>query len=80
MAEFGAMHACGGQAQRLQEMIELGHGPARDNGQRAVQAGVQRAQRANQFGLDLHQLGARREVGQRAVEVQKQRGMGFDER
>ena len=80
MAQFGAVHACRGEPQRLQEAIELGNRPARDNGQSTVQSGVQRAQRANQFGLDLHQLGARREVSQRAVEIQKQRGIGFDER
>ncbi|MNY06001.1 hypothetical protein D3C86_1387400 [compost metagenome] len=77
-AELRAVNPGSGQTQGLQEVVELGHRPARDDGQRAVQAGMQRTQRANQLGLYLHQVGARREVGQRAVEVQEQRDMGFD--
>ncbi|MCY1311000.1 hypothetical protein D9M68_708330 [compost metagenome] len=79
-AEFGPVHAGGRQLQGLQEVVQLDDRPAGDDGERAVQPLVQRAQRADQFRFYLHQFGPRREVGQRAVEVEKQGGIGFDKR
>ncbi|MNL64997.1 hypothetical protein D3C87_1892750 [compost metagenome] len=72
------MHAGCRQPQRLQEVVEFRDRPPGDDGQRAVQTLEQRVQRADQFGFDLHQFRARGQVGQGAVEVEKQGGIGFD--
>ena len=71
-AALDPVHARGRQAQRLQVSVDLLDRPSGDQRQRAAQVVVQRFQRADQPLRHDHSVRLRRQVHQRAIEIEKQ--------
>ena len=74
--EFGTVTADRRQEQRRKNEIDVGDRAAADEGHRAVERRVERFQRRKQVGIDPDFARSWREIEQRAVDVEQERG-GF---
>ena len=71
------MEACGGQCEGVEKSVDLGNGPAGENGHGTAQTIIDPAQKADHLFINVYKLRPERKSCQRAIKIEKKSTIGL---